>query len=74
LEISYSYWLANGQRFWQTSHKAAPGVSQARSRIEHYYEAYAEANLLLASQPSPLPKRVIYYFQSWNTHILSGNK
>jgi hypothetical protein len=47
---------------------------KARSRIEHYYEAYAEANLLLASQPSPLPKRVTYYFQSWNTHILSGNK
>jgi len=56
------------------AHKAAPGVSQARSRIKHYYEAYAEANLLLASHPSPLPKSVTDYFQSWNTHILSGNK
>jgi hypothetical protein len=74
LDISRSCWLANGQHFWQTSHKAAPGVSQTRGRIKHYYEAYAEANLLLASHPSPLPKRVTDYFQSWNTHILSGNK
>ena len=33
-----------------------------------------EANLLLASHPSPLLKRVTDYFQSWNTNILSGNK
>jgi hypothetical protein len=60
--IEYFVLLLAGQwtALWQTSHKAAPGVSQERSRIKHYYESYAEANLLLASHPFPKVSLTIF--------------